>query len=250
MRKLYLLMSLICVSQTGWACSCIGIPTFCETISGTYPPDLIVQARKIEDVYYGMRISVIQVLMGEEGRKELTVWGDNGGLCRLYTGGFGIGDTLILALSQTDQMGNRITVPEFPPDLEQEDDYHLSGCGVFQLDVRQGMVVGAISAGISSLPYADFIKRLRDQTCKLSVYQPEFNVVPSPTQGTLYIALDPFFRQNANLRITDMQGRRVLDIQEIEEYLEIDVRSWASGIYYVELDYGPIDFRKKVWVNN
>lgn len=138
--------------------------TFCATMdpSWYHPPDVIVLGVKLEEEAYGMHVRVLQVFQGDVAVDEtLMVWGDNGACCRPHVGTWSNGDTVLWAFNTTDFMGN--IIDPFGPQLEEEGDYCINGCGVYWLDHAAGMLsTGAswsgseILPGITSMPLSEF----------------------------------------------------------------------------------------------
>lgn len=133
-RYVFLFSAALFSPFTSQACDCaMELPsTLCETLDPDWAePDVVVLGVKVEEVYYGMRVRLLQVFDGNVTEGDtITVWGDNGALCRWYVGTWAVGDTVVWALHNTDFLGNEITAG-FPPDLEQPGDYHISACGTY-----------------------------------------------------------------------------------------------------------------------
>ncbi|MEL6942570.1 MAG: hypothetical protein AAFO82_07870 [Bacteroidota bacterium] len=181
------------------ACSCLADDTFCTTLVRDngyaldgFPdakPALVVKGVKIEDYYFGMRFKILDVIRGEEERESITVWGDNGALCRQYVGGYGTSDTVILALHHTDFSGN-VVIGDHPAGLEQEGDYHLSVCGVYSLLYENGKVIGQITkAEEQSLDFEEWKKLTCLDIVSGSDQVPpiQFDLYPNPTDAQLFV---------------------------------------------------------------
>lgn len=141
------------------ACSCFGNNSYCETLSPGWflNPDATAMVVKLTDYHYGITVKVVQTFGGTSLPNDtLTVWGDNGALCRIYLNGTADGDTMIFGLNETDFMGNFITAG-YPPNLEQPGHYMVSVCGVYALNYENGLVSGWISGPFtSSMNLTDF----------------------------------------------------------------------------------------------
>ncbi|HEX2618359.1 MAG TPA: T9SS type A sorting domain-containing protein [Flavobacteriales bacterium] len=152
--------ALLFPASATFACSCIGNNSYCETLAPDWfvNPEATALVVKLSTVEYGITVKVVQTLNGATLRNDtITVWGDNGGLCRIYLTGIQDGDTLVLGLNTCDLMGNSIWNPDYPPDLESAEDYQVSGCGVYALNYNNGQVVGAITAaGTQSMSWQEF----------------------------------------------------------------------------------------------
>ena len=211
------------------ACSCWGPYDFCSTMSEGGTPLLIVSAVKLSDYEHGMKIQILEVLAGTETRQNVTVWGDNGFLCRVYTGGFTIGDTLIMALGNA--WSGFI-------EIESEDDYELSICGLHYLRQSGGMVSGNINGEMGSMPYADFVNNL-DECLGVStsaggaapvdwfpqmVQEPNgIKILPTPELEPLVFSLEIF----------DTSGKRLQYSETGQTY--INTQYLSAGIYIIRL---------------
>ena len=100
MKKSVLLLLSLILAEHGLSCMCQHPFTYCESMQ-LESADLVVLGYKFTDTYHGMGIKVVQVIDGTENRDTLTVWGDNGLLCRTYCGTFGMGGPLQLEQFQT-----------------------------------------------------------------------------------------------------------------------------------------------------
>lgn len=157
MRTVIILISLF-LSPAVWACTCFGPQNFCETVDTSHvEPDVIVLTTKLSDIHYGMQVKVVQVFGGNANVGDtLMVWGDNGALCRWPTGAWAVGDTSVFALHNSDLTGNWIVNPNYPPNLEQPGDYHISACGLYVLNYSGGMVTGQIDPSTTTMDVSTF----------------------------------------------------------------------------------------------
>ena len=134
MRQLITLLILTIWTVSSLACDCFWEGDF---FTAGMKKELIVRVKIIdhqkgdpevqqinEGVNERMRVEVIKVYKGEETRDTITVWGDNGGLCRPYVNYFKDGQEYFLALSK----------------LPNRDEYYLSNCGEFYLTIKGGKV--------------------------------------------------------------------------------------------------------------
>ena len=105
-----------------------------------------------------MKASVLEVFRGSESRKEITIWGDNGFLCRPYVSWFPIGSTWLVVLSQERYRPNN------------REDYSISICGEQYLRVRNNKVRGEIlSTGRDPNTFPRRIKKVSIKTAKLKL---------------------------------------------------------------------------------
>jgi hypothetical protein len=204
---------------------------FCETIAADSGLATVVMVRKTSDYYYGMKVELIQHISGEAVADTFTVWGDNGALCRLYTG-WADGDTIILALHHTDMMGN-VIMAGYPPDLEQPGDYHISVCGVYALDVENGMVTGSINAqGMQSMPLAQFLQ----QPCLAVVgtenwQETEFSIYPNPVKDRVQLSIES--DESHHISIVSSEGRTVFRQMNFVPGNALDVQDLQPGLYHL-----------------
>lgn len=238
-----------------FACSCIGDDTFCTTLVRDngyaldgFPdakPALIVKGVKVEDYYFGMYFRVLEVIRGEETRDTITVWGDNGALCRQYVGGYGTADTVILALHNTDFSGS-VVIGDHPERLEQEGDYHLSVCGVYSLFYENGEVVGQITEGEEQRMAFEEWQQL---TCLDIVSGSEevppiqFELYPNPTDAQIFLQLQ-FAKPNAfQINIYNAQGVKIPADWESDfpRRVQINTQNLPAGIYFLVIHQDGIN---------
>jgi hypothetical protein len=216
MKKALLLSLFLCFTILAMACTCMNPPTYCETVQ-SYPADLLILGYKFEDNYHGMGIKIVQVLDGIENRDTLTVWGDNGMLCRWYCGAFGMGDTLVFALHHCDLLGGN---------LEKPDHYQVSICGVYWLSYANGQVSGAIDIGVTSLGLNEF-QQLNTSCAPTGIeeHRQSIFLYPNPTTGILTIE-----GIEGKTEVYDLYGRLVLTA----EANTLDLSFTPNGIYFVK----------------
>lgn len=231
------LLGLVLLPTTTIACECaMEVPaTFCATLSPEWnPPDAVVLGVKLNEVYYGMRVKVLEVFGGDVAVGDtLTVWGDNGALCRWYVGAWSDGDTVVWGFHDIDLLGNEITAG-FPPDLEQPGDHHINICGQYWLPYQDGGVDGAIAPGIDEASLAEFREIVTGCLATLGVTE---GVAPEPitvraAEGGPWIALA--VPAPVDLIVTDASGRVVM--QRRWNGSPVQLRS-ATGAYVVQVRY-------------
>lgn len=244
-QKLTFLLCCIYFSiSTTYACSCWGPTNFCETVASDFEPDIIVKAVKTGDIAHGMTIKIQDLIAGSEQASDLTVWGDNGFLCRVYTSLFEEGDELILGL-------HRI---EYAWDGEAVGDYELSVCGTYYLPVTNGLVEGSITPTISEMAYSDFADFA--SSCVISsVEHPQLptsslEIYPNPVQDEFTISIPSTWRY-PTIELYDLSGRQV----QIFDYFthqnksafQFNTSHLPTGIYLVKIRAkGIIESRKIV----
>jgi hypothetical protein len=239
------LSALFALSTTGaMPCFCGGPNTFCGVLNPPYEdpepwlPEAVVMAVPLQHYYYGIDMVILQVYQGEVNNDTIRVWGDNGALCRLSTGSWSTGDTLILGLQWSDLLGNTILNPVYPADLESEGDYMISACGRYALDFQDGLVRGPVDQPtVQVFSLKDFTALIAD--CALAT---------GLSEGA---TMDPLLVRNTggliglewrglalpgDLAVWDTQGRAVLRRRWDGTYLVLD--RLAPGSYVVDVRNG------------
>lgn len=240
MKQLVLALFLVlCVAQGSRACDCaMELPgTLCETMDPAWiEPDIVVLGVKIDEVYYGMHVRILQVFQGTVAEGDtITVWGDNGALCRWYVGTWTVGDTVVWGFNNTDFLGNEITAG-FPPDLEQPGDYHISYCGTYWLGYADGVVTGGIAPGVSSSPIGEFwaaVSACLSTGALEQVIEPSFMSISLIPGGVRLSAT----RQTAmHLEVMDTRGRSLVRRDWNGGPMAID--GLRTGAYLVRVSRG------------
>ncbi|MEM1321670.1 MAG: T9SS type A sorting domain-containing protein [Bacteroidota bacterium] len=233
--KKYLPFLFLCLPFLSTACSCIDIPTFCETITyggdGEVTVGLIVRARKTKTLNDGMVVEIQDVLYGEESDGSLIVRDGNGADCGLHTGVFEENEELILALHR---FGER---------------YSISICGHNFLRIEDNTVRGNIKPGINNLSYEQFLRTVDCGDLKFSRLEDILKVYPTLTRGPVQLE-SRAERNDLRLRynVYNALGRLMIQSNEFalapsaSEFIEMG--NLAKGIYMVEL---VAEFRKVVY---
>ena len=118
------------------ACSCVYGGPFSQVAPQA---DLVVAAEVIAHHANSMQVEVVQVLKGEETRKRLTVWGDNGIQCRPYVDGFPEKTRWVLAIFRYEEEEARKTegkLLERLPEDAKPPFYVMSVCGAYSLEIK------------------------------------------------------------------------------------------------------------------
>lgn len=250
MRALVLLVAALFVRFSASACSCFGNNSYCETLAPGWfvNPDATAMVVKLTDYHYGITVKVVQTFGGTSLPEDtLTLWGDNGALCRIYLNGIAVGDTVIFGLNETDLMGNTIWNSQYPPNLEEGGDYMVSVCGVYALNVIDGQVSGWIDAPmVQTMSLQDFDAMVTSCTLGVGVEEP---VEEENDLTVSYTADGPVLRAalplgNAQLTIVDAAGRVVLSRGWKGEPLTLALG--AAGVYAVRVRHGEREMRERV----
>lgn len=99
-----------------------------------------------------MEVEIIKVFHGHETRKNVTVWGDNGALCRPYLNAFAINNYYIIAFEQDSK------ITEINANKEEKiTDYAISNCGDYWLtaDNEKKVAIGAVNESQNKIGFGD-----------------------------------------------------------------------------------------------
>ncbi len=220
------------------ACSCF--PTaeeFCETIIADSSIDLVVKAVKTADIYYGMEIEITEVLMGVESQSAITVWGDNGALCRVFTDEFEIGEVIYLALHKTDFAGNLIPNFNYPLDLEQNGDYILSVCGKYY---EEDSVDGS-STALTIANNCPFTMTTDVETSTIG----QLEIFPNPVTDRLNIKTD---NPLETVQMFSATGKLIKEQEITGSTTMLDLSNLNNGVYFIVLNDGNAEEVRKVVV--
>lgn len=246
MRTILLASAFTLLAVTASACECAGPPTFCESLDGPWSdPDIVVLGVKLDEVYYGMHVKVLEVFAGDvQAEDTLMVWGDNGALCRWYVQTWNTGDTVVWAFHNTDFMGNFITAG-FPPDLEHAGDYHISVCGIFWLDYANGVVNGQLEPGVSIMPLVE-LQTLVNGCFSTGVGEVRSSdaLVVRDGEGGPWLSLNT--RSRVQLTVMDPMGR--FCVAQDWDGSPKQLNGMVAGVYLVQVQAGERGFGRKVAV--
>ncbi|WP_106792874.1 hypothetical protein [Aquimarina sp. Aq78] len=98
---------------------------------------------KLKKMPLAMKVEVIKKYKGEDTRKVIQIWGDNGMLCRPYTDHFKIGNHYLIA-------PNKIWKDS---ENGKMDDYDFFSCetGFLDVNLKKKMVYGTYSKNINKI---------------------------------------------------------------------------------------------------
>jgi hypothetical protein len=244
MKKLLFLFCFLVMSSKAISCTCYphtDTMGFCQVLPGlmSKPMFRIVQARILSFYHWGMYVQVTDNVYGGSAQDTLLVWADCGACCRpgIVYEGFQAGDTLVMALQQTDFTGN-LVLPQ-TPDYEDSTHYMLSNCGAHFLRFRSGKVTGAFNA-VTSQSVPDTIDypvfKMMVEGCMASPTKISGNVqaeqslhiFPNPAGTTVHISAA---REMEKVEIFDRTGQSFARIQFRDARLTIDVSKYPPGLY-------------------
>jgi hypothetical protein len=140
MKKILLTLTFIILmfSNHLFACDCDSKGSFFE-VSKNSDFIALVKINKYLSFEYiyeektpmSMEVEIIQIFKGNETRKSIIVWGDNGILCRPYLSFFKIGEYYVIAFDKGLD-GTKGHVHK----SEKNNDYAISNCGTYWLNVN------------------------------------------------------------------------------------------------------------------
>ena len=162
MKNLTIIFTLLLFAVTNpiFACSCESLGDFLAVA----PKSKLVALVKInryltfENIYnkpipMSMEVEIITVFHGQEERKTMVVWGDNGILCRPYLNTFAIDNFYIIAFEQGG-------IGRINSENEKRTDYAISICGEYWLsaDNKKKIATGAVSKSQDKISFGDLWK--------------------------------------------------------------------------------------------
>lgn len=128
----------ICLTFTQWsaACDCESQGNFLKVAEKTQFVALIKVTKYLtfKDIYnenmpMSMEVEIVAVYKGQETRKKVTVWGDNGILCRPYLSTFKTGNYYVIAFNRASETSRGLA-----SEGEKDSDYSISICGEYWLE--------------------------------------------------------------------------------------------------------------------
>lgn len=101
-----------------------------------------------------MEVEIVEVFKGNETRKKITVWGDNGMLCRPYLSRFNKGEYYVIAFNEGEE--------GYGHSQEKRSDYSISSCGTYWLSAnkKKQQANGNIGDAVTQMTFADIKKWL------------------------------------------------------------------------------------------
>ena len=145
--KFKLVIVSLLLLQKAFSCSCEYQGSFIEMSKNT-PLVALIKVTKyltFKDIYsekipMSMEVELVDVYKGNESRKKVTVWGDNGILCRPYLSEFKEEGYYVIAFyrSRTQRSDS----------AEKDSDYFISICGAYWLnaDIKNSTVTGDVNS--------------------------------------------------------------------------------------------------------
>jgi hypothetical protein len=155
MKRLTTILTIIFLTSTSltYACDCESQGHFLSVA----PKSKLVALVKVnsyltfKNIYdkptpMSMEVEIVKVYYGQETRKTVTVWGDNGNLCRPYLSIFKSDNYYVVAFEQDSK--------------ENPSDYAISNCGDYWLtaDNEKKIATGQVSEKQNEIAFRDLIE--------------------------------------------------------------------------------------------
>jgi hypothetical protein len=166
MKRLPILLTVLFLAlvQITFACECDSQGEFL-TVAPKAPLVALVKVKKyltFREIYdaktpMSMEVEIIEVYKGTETRKTITVWGDNGILCRPYLSQFVAGKYYVIAFYKGSD-GSKGHVHKD----EKTTDYVISICGDYwlQADIKTQIATGAVAEKQTQISFAELKEKL------------------------------------------------------------------------------------------
>ena len=238
--KFFITTLFISFSFLSYSCSCWGPQNFCTVITGEsfsstgFSDKYIIKGKKIRDVAHGMEIEILKTFSKQFEVDTIMVWGDLGWLCRMYTGGFEVGEIYYFNL-------HKIGDNSFH-DLEQSEDYELSFCGRHFLAVREHKVIGNINDSEAlqacSEDYFDSYLSSEEVNCEdLILENPPLEIILGPNPFTDIIRIQAN-QKISEVLVYDISGQLVFQESNDSSRFIMDNTSHnlASGVYILRIN--------------
>lgn len=162
--KFILAIFLMTMEQVTFACDCESQGEFLKVAPKTEFVALVKVTKYLtfKEIYdrqtpMSMELEIINVFKGTETRKTITVWGDNGILCRPYLSQFDTGKYYVIAFNKgSDGLKGHVHKDE------KTTDYSISICGDFWLkaDIKKQVATGAVTDKQTQIKLADLKSKL------------------------------------------------------------------------------------------
>ncbi|MFN0202282.1 MAG: hypothetical protein ACKVTZ_12215 [Bacteroidia bacterium] len=155
MKRLTTILTIILLTSTSltFACDCESQGHFLTVATNSKLVALVKVNSYLtfENIYdkptpMSMEVEIVQVYYGQETRKTVTVWGDNGNLCRPYLSIFKTDNYYVIAFEQDSK--------------ENHSEYAISNCGDYWLtaDNEKKIATGQISEKQNEIAFSDLIE--------------------------------------------------------------------------------------------
>lgn len=245
MNRIYTLLLTCLLLMSGlplWACSCISVKYFCESVG---PGSHIAHGKVIGENSGGgglwMNVEIWDwFTAGHLAPDTITIMGGSGADCILPLAHFDIGDEVVLAPQLYEPIFNIGFQPSHPL-------YVLYECIRPFLKVQNNKVIGPIRAGVSEQHIEIFKTELVG--CVYESAKQFIRFYPNPV-GAEYTILNPGGFVPDRIMFLNTLGQEVfLSIQPNDDYtsLRIHTAQLPAGVYFTILDFGFVR-RTLKWV--
>lgn len=188
MKRLTVILTLIFLIATSrtFACDCESQGHFLTVAPKSKLVALVKVNRYLthKNIYdkptpMSMKVEIINVYHGQETKKMVTVWGNNGALCRPYLNTFSVDSYYIIAFEQ----GSDITEINANKE-EKKTDYAISNCGDYWLtaDTKKKTATGAVSKNQSKIGFGNLWEHFNGNKTK--------ELTPTDFKEIFQLALD------------------------------------------------------------
>lgn len=242
MKYILTLLTALLSYSASYSCSCsvqADARSFCQVMGAaqSQPMFCVVQAKVVSWYHWGMRVKVLSIVRGNPISDTITVWGDNGALCRPpVSAAFLLGDTIVMCLEQTDFMGN--TIAPSQPDYELPDHYMLQGCGTYFLRCQNGKVMGSFDDNThpDTMSYEDFATRVHHCIEAAAIPNAPANaevaIYPNPSADMVWLDAPSTYN---TVSLYNSLGQCVLTQPLTTKHTSINLTHFASGVYSLTL---------------
>lgn len=166
MRRLFVISTFIVLTsiKTILGCECDSQGAFLTVAPKTKLISLIKVIRYLtfkeisgKQTPISMEVEIVEIFKGQEKRKIITVWGDNGYLCRPYLNIFEIDKYYVIAFDKGSVMTDINSTL-----AEMNTDYSISNCGDFWLcvDIDKQIATGAVTDQQNEIGLKDLKNKL------------------------------------------------------------------------------------------
>jgi hypothetical protein len=223
-----------------FACSCLTITHFCESVGPGQAIAYGVVVEKDASGSWWMNVAVLDwTSAGASAPDTITIRGGSGADCLVVLAHFSVGDTVVLAPTASS--------PDWDPGFETPYPlYVLYECARTFLMVKNGRVTGPIREGLSEQPYAAFKADLAG--CIFESSRP-IRSFPNPaTEG--FTILNPSGLLPDRMRFVNALGQEVtLAVQMTagQTSMWVTTTGLPAGVYFAVLDFGYVR-RTLKWV--
>ena len=232
--SLVLFLSLSTFPQTSYACSCE--PYVYDFCNYNYPSTSIALVTLTDYIDPSLRTAKrIENINQEIEQESFTLLGQDGLNCGELLSTFEIGDTLVLALYNANDLG---------------DMYYLDGCGQSYLHYSNNQVSGYINGAFETQDYETFKENI--QSCLLGVdiedieeKSPQIQVYPTVANHEVIIETDMGFIDSTQFYSSN--GQLVSQFDNLNaSQTTLNIADLAKGVYFVAVQTSGKTLTKKI----